>query len=114
MNHLVDLKWQSFLNSSFVCQIEKKGYQGTNITLIFTRPVNLFLTSYFLPIFVNFENEVDFLIVNSLIDKDPKWLFFMSCFNFRLLLLIASQKFKIDAMVTFLWLIKRNYFSWLN
>ena len=36
---------------------------------------------------------------------------FMSLSNFRFLLSNRSQILKIDAMVTFLWLIKRVYFS---
>ena len=61
--------------SNFSRRIErqKEGYQGTNITLIFTRPVDLFLMTYFWPIFDSFQNKVDCLSVNSLIDKDPKW-----------------------------------------
>ena len=55
VNHLSDLKWQYFLNLSYVCQIlaeelakgQKESYQSTNITLIFTRPLDLFLVLYF-------------------------------------------------------------------
>ena len=38
-----------FCLSKFSNRIErqKEGYQGTNITLIFTRPVDLFLIPYF-------------------------------------------------------------------
>ena len=81
----------------------KEGYQGTNITLIFTRPADSFLIPNFRPIFAC-------LSVNSLIDGDSKQLYFMSLSNFRLILLNPSQIFKIDTMVTFLWLIKRLYF----
>ena len=63
-------------------------------------------------IFANFQKEVDCLSVESLIDRDRKWLFFMSWSNFGLLLLNPSQISwsKINVMVTFLWLIKRVYF----
>ena len=51
VNHLLDLKWQSLLNSSIVCQIltdrQEEGYQRTNITLIIPRPVDLFLLPYY-------------------------------------------------------------------
>ena len=40
---------------------EQEGYQGTNITLIFTYPVDLFLIPYFLSILANFRNEADCL-----------------------------------------------------
>ena len=56
VNHLLDLKWQSLLNSSFSSRgMERKteGNQSTNITLIFTRPVDLFLIPYFRPISAN-------------------------------------------------------------
>ena len=89
---------------------QKEGYQSTNITLIFTRPADLFLIPYFWLIFDNFQNDADYLSINSLIYRDWKWLFFMSWSNFRLLLSNPSQTFKIDAMVTFLWLIKHVYF----
>ena len=59
--------------SNFSRGIERqKGYQGTNVTLIFTRPVHLFLMAYFLPIFANFQNEAGCLSVNSLNDRKPK------------------------------------------
>ena len=45
---------------------QKEGYQGTNITLLFTRSVDLFLIPNFLPIFANFRNEADCLSVNIL------------------------------------------------
>ena len=56
----------------------------------------------FWPIFTNFQNEADCSSVNSLIDRDRKWLFFMLWSNFMFLLSNPSQIFKIDAMVTFL------------
>ena len=59
-------------NFSMGIEREKEGYQGANITLIFTYPFDLFLIPYFLPIFANFQNEVDCLSVNSLIDRDSK------------------------------------------
>ena len=72
------------------------------------------LVPYFLPIFANFQNEVDCLSVNSVVDRDPKWLFFMSWSNLRFWLSNPSRIFEIDAMVTFLWLVKRAYFFWLT
>ena len=121
MNHLLGLKWQSLLNPSFVCQIsadwieKQNSYLGKNIEFL-TRPADIFLIPYFWPIFANFQKETDCLSVNSLIDKDPKWLFFMSWSNFRLRLWLSnpSQISSINAMVTFLWLIKRVYFSWAH
>ena len=63
-------------------------------------------TPYFWPIFANFQNEADCLSVDSVTDRDPKWLFFMSWSNYRFSLSNPIQMFNIDAMVTFLWLIK--------
>ena len=49
VNHLSDLKWQSLYLELKLCldfsrgiERQKECYQGTNITLIFTRPVDLF------------------------------------------------------------------------
>ena len=74
------------------------------------RPADILLVPHFWSIFANFQKEADCLSVNSLIDRDLKWLFFMSWSNFRLLLSNISQISKINAMVTFLWLIKRAYY----
>ena len=66
-----------FWTQAFVCQIlageweEKKGNQGTNITLICTGPVDLFLIPYFWPIFGNFQNEADCLSISNRIDRNP-------------------------------------------
>ena len=64
--------------SNFSRGIERQieGYQGTNIILIFTRPVDILLISNFLSIFANVENEADCLSVNSLINRDPKVIIF--------------------------------------
>ena len=53
---------------------------------------------------------MDCLNINNPIDRGTKWSFLMSLSNFRFLLSNPIQIFKIDAMVTFLWLIKRVYF----
>ena len=42
-------------NFSRGIQRQKQGYQGTNITLIFMHPVDLFLY----PIFANLQNKAD-------------------------------------------------------
>ena len=46
-------------NSSRGMERKTEGNQSTNITLIFTRPVDLFLIPYFLSISANFQNESD-------------------------------------------------------
>ena len=53
MNHLLDIKngtlelklCQSYFSRGIGRQ--KEGYQGTNVTLVFTSPVDLFLIPYF-------------------------------------------------------------------
>ena len=59
------------------------------------------LLPYFWPIFANFQSEADCLGVNSLIDREQKLSFFISWYNFRILLSNASQIFNIDKMVIF-------------
>ena len=66
--------------------------------------------SYFWPIFANFQNEVYSLSINSLTDRGPKWLFFMLWFNFKFFLSNLSHIYKINAVVTVLWVIKRVYY----
>ena len=95
--------------------MRKTVYQGTNITLIFTFPVDLSLIPNFWAIFGNFQNEIDCLSVNSLIDRDTRWLFFMSWSNFRFLLSNWSPIFTIIVMITVLWLIiKTRILFWLT
>ena len=96
--------------SNFSRGIEKQNsYLGRNIEFSLVQLIYFFNT-LFSTDFANFQKEADRLSVNSLIDKDPKWLFFMSWSNFRLWLSNPSQISSINAMVTFLWLIKRVYF----
>ena len=56
------------------------------------------LIPYFWPIFASFQNEADCLSINSLIDRDWKWLFFYVMI--RILLSNPSQIFKINAVVS--------------
>ena len=63
----------------------------------------------FWPIFVNFQIETDCLGVNNPMDRDPKWLFFMSWSNLMILLSNSSHILKMDAVVTFLLLVKLVY-----
>ena len=46
-------------NSSKGMERKTEGNQSTNITLIFTSPVDIFLIPYFRPISANFQNETD-------------------------------------------------------
>ena len=46
-------------NSSRGMERKTEGNQSTNITLIFTSPVDLFLIPYFRPISAKFQNETD-------------------------------------------------------
>ena len=67
MNHMLGLKWQLLLNSSFVCQIlagEQKNKKVINWRYgywIFMRPADIFLAPYFWPILTNFQKEADCL-----------------------------------------------------
>ena len=111
--YLLDLTWQSIWNSSFVSNFSRKPKNSLSrykYYFNFHSPVDLSLIPNFWPIFGNFQNEVDCLSVNSLIDRDTKWLFFMSWSNFRFLLSNCSPIFTIDVMITVLWLIKHVYF----
>ena len=55
-----------------------EGYQGTNVTIIFTHPVDLFLVPYFDQFFTNFQNEADCLGIDSLIDRETQSDYFSS------------------------------------
>ena len=46
-------------NSSRGMERKTEGNQSTNITLIFTSPVDIFLIPYFRPISANFQNDTD-------------------------------------------------------
>ena len=74
----------------------------------------MFLIPSFWPIFANFQKEADCLSGNSLIDRDPKWLFFMSWSESSLLLSNLSQISKINAMVTFYGSLNVYTFFWLT
>ena len=59
---------------------KKESYKSTSITLIFTRPFDIFLYSIFDRVLPLSKRGC----INSLTDSDPTWLLFISWSNFRL------------------------------
>ena len=117
MNYLLGLKWQLSLTQALSIKFQQGSRKTERLAKykywIFMPAADIFLIPYFWPIFANFQKEADCLRVNSLTDRDVKWLFFISWSTFRPLLPNPGQISKINAIVKFLLLIKRVYFSLL-